>query len=128
MRVKMLTAKQEKFCQNIISGMSGADAYRNSYNCQKTKDEVIYVRASELMHKPEIAARIEVLRQEIVEKSEITALDLISELEEARLAAMGAGQTNAAVSAIMGKAKLLGLGAENINIKAPKVELVKFID
>lgn len=124
----MLTAKQEKFCQNIISGMSGADAYRNSYNCQKTKDDVIYVRASELIRKPDIAARIEFLRQEIVEKSEITALDLISELEEVRLAAMGAGQASAAVSAIMGKAKLLGLGSETINIKPPKIELVKFVE
>ena len=124
----MLTAKQEKFCQNIISGMSGADAYRNSYNCQKTKDDVIYVRASELIRKPDIAARIEFLRQEIVEKSEITALDLISELEDVRLKAMENGQTSAAVSAIMGKAKLLGLGSETINIKPPKIELVKFVE
>lgn len=124
----MLTAKQEQFCQNIISGMSGAGAYRESYKCEKAKDTVVYVRASELMRKPQIAARIEVLGQEIAEKSAITVLDLIGELEEARAQAMSAGQTSAAVSAIMGKAKLLGFGAENVNVKTPKVELVQFVD
>lgn len=128
MKVFMLTPKNEKFCQNIISGMSGADAYRASYNCSHSRDNVIYVRACELLKKPEVAARIDELRQEIVEKSEITALDLISELEDVRLKAMEIGQTSAAVSAIMGKAKLLGLGSETINIKPPKIELVKFVE
>lgn len=124
----MLTAKQEQFCQNIISGMCGADAYRKSYKCEQSKDNVIYVKASRLMHKPDIAARIEYLRHEIAAKSAITVLDLIGELEEARAQAMEAGQTSAAVSAIMGKAKLLGFGAENVNVKTPKVELVKFVE
>ncbi len=124
----MLTPKNEKFCQNIITGMSGTDAYRNAYNCQNTKDNVIYVRACELLKKPEVAIRIDELRQAVAQKSQITALDLIEQLEEARQSAMEAGQSSAAVSAIMGKAKLLGLGAENINIKPPKIELVKFVE
>ncbi len=30
-----LTAKQEKFCQNIVSGLSQADAYRDAYGAKK---------------------------------------------------------------------------------------------
>lgn len=55
-------------------------------------------------------------------------MDLIDELETARCQAMEAGQTSAAISAIMGKAKLLGLGSENVDIKTPKIELVRFVD
>ena len=34
----MLTVKQEKFVQNIIKGMSQREAYKNSYNATKMKD------------------------------------------------------------------------------------------
>ena len=38
----MLTIKQEKFVQNIMLGMSQADAYRASYNAKNMGDNAIY--------------------------------------------------------------------------------------
>lgn len=54
----MLTAKQEQFVQNIIAGMSQADAYRAAYSAEKMSDNAIYREASLLMSNPKIAQRL----------------------------------------------------------------------
>ena len=54
----MLTAKQEQFVQNIIAGMSQADAYRSAYDANKMSDNAIYREASLLMSNPKIAQRL----------------------------------------------------------------------
>ena len=37
----MLTANQEQFAQNIIQGMSQADAYRAAYPNQRMSDKTV---------------------------------------------------------------------------------------
>lgn len=69
----MLTAKQEKFVQNIITGMTQADAYRNSYNAKKMTDKQIWEEASKLMAKPKVAQRVQELRAEMANESIMTA-------------------------------------------------------
>ena len=54
----MLTAKQELFVQNIIKGMSQADAYRNAYDTKRMSDNAIYREASLLMSNPKVAQRL----------------------------------------------------------------------
>lgn len=54
----MLTAKQEAFVQNIIKGMSQADAYRSAYDTKRMSDNAIYREASLLMSNPKIAQRL----------------------------------------------------------------------
>ena len=54
----MLTAKQEAFVQNIIQGMSQADAYRSAYDTKRMSDNAIYREASLLMSNPKIAQRL----------------------------------------------------------------------
>ena len=44
-----LTAKQRKFCENVISGMNLAEAYRNSYDAENMKPASVQKRAAELM-------------------------------------------------------------------------------
>ena len=53
----MLTAKQEQFVNNIIKGMSQADAYRSDYDTTKMSDNAIYREASLLMSNPKITQR-----------------------------------------------------------------------
>ncbi len=43
-----LTAKQEKFCQCIVSGMTQADAYREAYGQKRLSQKVLWIRASEV--------------------------------------------------------------------------------
>ena len=37
----MLTAKEEKFCLNVASGMTLTDAYKNSYNAENMLDKMM---------------------------------------------------------------------------------------
>ena len=60
----MLTAKQEKFVQNIIEGMSQADAYRSAYNTDTMSDKTVNEKASLLKDNDKIRARINELREE----------------------------------------------------------------
>lgn len=107
----MLTPKQEKFCHLIVEGHSQAEAYRRSHpNSLKWKDKTIWARASELMADSNVSGRVAELRVEAAKRHALTVDDLIAELQEARVVALAAQtpQTGSAVSATMGKAKLLG--------------------
>lgn len=63
----MLTKKQEMFVQNIIKGMSQADAYRNAYSVKKMSDNAIYTEASILLKNPKVSNRL----KELTEKASI---------------------------------------------------------
>lgn len=58
----MLTPKQEKFCQCIVSGMSGKDSYMTSYNTN-CGDNTAYTESTKLLKREDIQKRIEVLRK-----------------------------------------------------------------
>lgn len=65
----MLTAKQERFCQNLeIKKMSQREAYLDAYpNSKNYKDDVVYVKACELANSGKIVVRREELRAEVKE-------------------------------------------------------------
>lgn len=69
----MLTAKQEKFVQGIIEGMSQADAYRSAYSCKRMTDKSIWENASRLMNDSKVASRVAELREKIANESIMTA-------------------------------------------------------
>ena len=69
----MLTAKQEKFCMNIINGMSQADAYRDAYPGTKMTDKTVWEKASVLAKKDKVRSRIDELRDELAKPSIMTA-------------------------------------------------------
>ena len=78
-----LTPKQEKFAQNIVSGMSQADAYRNSFNVKaNTKPETVQANASRMMADSTVAARVAELRAPIIEKIQLTREWVLNELIE----------------------------------------------
>lgn len=66
---KGLTLKQEKFVQNLIQGMTQREAYKNSYNAEKMKDETIDNKASKLFQKDEVRARYEELLGKLEDKA-----------------------------------------------------------
>ena len=61
----MLTTNQENFVQNIIQGMSQADAYRSAYPNQRMSDKTIWESASKLMANPKVITRLTELRKEL---------------------------------------------------------------
>lgn len=112
-----LTAKQENFCLAYIETNNASEAYRRSYSADKMKPESVNESASRLLADVKITARVAQLREPIIERHNVTVDSLIAELEEARLAALGAEtpQSAAAVGATMGKAKLCGLDKQVID-------------
>lgn len=104
-----LTLKQEHFVKAYIETGNASEAYRIAYDADKMKAETIHRKASELMNNGKIRARLNELQTEHKERHNMTVDDLIKELDEAREIAKVNGNPTAMISAVMGKAKLLGL-------------------
>ena len=109
-----LTPKQEKFCQLYIELGNASEAYRQAYDASRMKAETINTKAKELLKHGPITVRISELQDEHKQRHNTNVDDLIAELEEARKLALNLEiqekpQVSAAVSATLGKAKLLGL-------------------
>lgn len=68
-----LTPKQEKFVQNIISGMSQRQAYKDAYNTKNMKDETIDVKACELFKTNKVSVRYQELMKRLENKAIMTA-------------------------------------------------------
>ena len=75
-----LTPKQEKFCQCIVSGMSGKDSYITAYDT-KGNDNTVYVESTRLLDREDIQARIKALSKPLETKAIASAL---SEREKKR--------------------------------------------
>ncbi len=69
----MLTAKQEKFIQNIVKGMSQRDAYKDAYDTTSMSEGAIDVEASRLLQNPKVALRQKELIDAIAKPTIMTA-------------------------------------------------------
>lgn len=117
-RKRHFSDKMEKFCLAYVETANAAESYRRSYNTDSMAEKTIQREGWNVLQKPQVQARLEELRKKVMERHEITVDTLLVELEEARKAALGAEtpQTSAAVSATMGKAKLLGLDKKIVEL------------
>lgn len=107
-QMSALTPKQEAFCLAYVQTGNASEAYRRSYNvAEETKPETIWSEASRLVADPKVSARIMELQERAREIALVSVGSLTDELEKARSHAMADPKgAAAAVSAIMGKAKL----------------------
>ena len=113
-----LTEKQEKFCKALIETGNQSEAYRRAYNTSRMKPESITSKAHELMKNGDVAVRLDELRKRAMKRHDCTVDSLVAELEEIKQVALSAEtpQTSAAVSAVMGKAKLCGLDKQLVEL------------
>ena len=113
-----LTAKQEAFCLAYMETGNATEAYRRAYSTENMKPATINRSAKDVLDNPNISARLKSLRAPVIEKVKLTVEDLLRELEEARKVALECPtpQSGAAVSATMGKAKLLGLDKQIVEL------------
>ncbi len=111
-------ARHERFAQEIVKGVSGRDAYKNAGYTVKSP-LVADAAASRLLTDVKVKARIAELQERSAKRAEVTAESIIEELEQARALAIANNQSNAAVSASMGKAKVAGLIIEKQERGAP---------
>jgi phage terminase small subunit len=111
-----LTAKQEKFCQNIISGMSQADAYRDAYPSKKISARALYIDASRLADNPKIILRLTELRAPAAKKAMITLESHLEDLMKLRNLAVNEKQVGAAITAEIARGKAAGIHIEKSQI------------
>lgn len=67
-----LTPKQEKFCQCIVSGMTGKDSYLSAYDCNS--DRVAYNESNVLLKRDDITERIQELMKPVKNHAQNTAI------------------------------------------------------
>lgn len=93
----------EAFAQAMAKGMSRGDAYAAAGFKPNTKN------ASRLYGRPEVQARLAELQERAADKAVVTVADIARQLDDDRNFARKLESPSAAVSATMGKAKVLGL-------------------
>jgi phage terminase small subunit len=104
-----LTPKQEAFALAYVELGNAAAAYRQAYGAEKMAPQTIWSNASRLLDNSKVAARVDALRNRAVNRVLYTVEQAFAEFEEARQLAAQVNNPSAAVSAIAGKVKLLGL-------------------
>lgn len=77
-----LTPKQERFIQNIVSGMSQRQAYKDAYDAENMTDETIDVRACELFNSSKIKVRYQDLISKLEDETIMTAIEKRRMLKE----------------------------------------------
>jgi phage terminase small subunit len=113
---RRFTDKMELFCLAYVETGNASEAYRRSYNTANMADKTAQREGYNLLQNLLVQARIEELRIKVMERHEITVDTLLAELEEARLLGKETGKASAMVTASMGKAKLLGLDKQIVEL------------
>lgn len=99
-------ARHEKFAQELAKGASACAAYVEA-GYKANDGNAIRLKGNE-----RIAARVEELKGAAAERAVITIHDIADQLDEDRTFARDLENPSAAISATMGKAKVLGLLTE----------------
>lgn len=106
----MLDPIRERFVQEYVVHGNASEAFRTAKpKARKWKPETVHVRASEMLADSKVRVRLSEIQAAACERNNVTIDSITAELEEARSLALKERQSNAAVSASMGKAKLHGL-------------------
>lgn len=126
-----LTQKQEAFAQAYHETGNASEAYRRAYNAENMKEETIWRKAKEVADNGKVTARISELQKRAQQRHDITIDTLTEMLKEDRELARNLEQTSAAVSAVMGLAKIHGLILDKAQIsgdeEAPIVTRVELV-
>lgn len=75
-----LTAKQEKFVQELIKGKSQREAYKAAYNAKNMKDNTIDSKACVLLKQGKVKARYDELRGKVIKRTEEKAIITAEEI------------------------------------------------
>lgn len=100
-----ISAIQQRFIDEYLISSNGTQAAISAGYSARTAQQ----QASRLLRQPQIKSKIEARQQQASQEIQITLHDILTELETTRVQALANGQCNAAISATMSKAKLLGL-------------------
>jgi phage terminase small subunit len=108
--------RHELFAQHLAKGKTATDAYAAAgYRPNQPN-------SARLISNDMVRARLAELQDRAAIRTEVTVASLLAEAEDARVAAMEAGQFSAAISAIREKGVLAGLRVEKRENTAKRAE------
>jgi phage terminase small subunit len=99
----LTNARHERFVQEVAKGKSWTDAFEQAGFVRSSKN------AARLAGRADVKARLAELQARAAEKAVISAADIAAQLDEDRTFAIQLKAPAAAISATLGKAKVLGL-------------------
>lgn len=102
--------RHEAFCLYYIETGNATESYARAYN--RKNDKTSEANGSALLKRTEVQLRLAKVRKAHAETHGVTVASITAELEEARTAALDAGQYAAAINAIVHKAKMHGVYVE----------------
>jgi len=77
----MLTARKEAFALGVFEGKSLSDAYRDAFpQAARWKTTTVHRRASDMIRDAQVVARLEEIKKQAIENSQITADMIVREL------------------------------------------------
>lgn len=77
-----LSIKQEKFCNYYLERGNASEAYRRAFSCEKMAEQTVWAKASVLLTKDKVRARVEELRAEMQRRSDITKDEVVGILAD----------------------------------------------
>jgi phage terminase small subunit len=75
-----LSQKEEAFCVAIVEGLSASAAYRKAYKPQRAKAKTIYEKASRIMARGKVRARIAELMAPVIAQAQMTRTEWLQRL------------------------------------------------
>lgn len=125
---KKLTPKENKFVNEICSGVNPSQAYINAYNPQRASKNTIKSQAQKILNKPYISHTIDEIRKEQQKEINYTVQDNFNELDIGAKAAMSEGNLAAYIKAIELKGKLLGFFTDKKDVEVKSAGIVLHFD
>lgn len=111
----LVNPRYERFAQGIAKGKSQHDAYVYAGFAPNQKPKDVRSNAGSLARRPEVAARIKELLERQAKRVDVTVDGLLVELNGMMNLAKRVKAPGAGVSAIVAKAKLLGLITDKVD-------------
>lgn len=113
-----MTPKQEAFARAYVQTGNASEAYRQAYNAENMKDQVIRQKAYELLQHGDVTVMVQQLKANVQKRHDVTVASLTEALNRALKKAEGEAKgASAMVSAVMGLGKLHGLITEKREVK-----------
>ena len=76
----VLTRKEEAFCLAIVEGLSQSDAYRKAYKPQRAKVKTIHEKASRIMGRGKVQARVAELMAPVIANAQMSRTEWLERL------------------------------------------------
>jgi len=78
----VLTRKEEAFCLAIVEGLNESDAYRKAYKPQRAKAKTIHEKASRIMARGKVQARVTELMGPVIATAQMSRTEWLERLTQ----------------------------------------------